>query len=235
MSQLGLLVTMIGISNAPEALRPQSFTRSPTHCSSPLCSCLSVSSITAPTPGTCVSWRIPLRDAHCRDGHGSCRRIHGRGPAYRVRVKETMLKAFLDAPGPAWALWVVTAAAAVASIFTFAYPRGWSWEPFGGRAKKAQDSDNVVPEASPAFWVPPSLVRAPGWYWASLPSCWTNRHGGYDDSFRGRGGGKRISRCGTACARAVRLLTVIAIGTMMVLARRRVHRAMEPYDFRSLD
>ncbi|BDZ60713.1 hypothetical protein GCM10025873_05040 [Demequina sediminis] len=81
--------------------------------------------------------------------------------------KETMLEAFLHAPGPAWVPWVVTGAAAAASVLTFAYSGRIVLGALGGRTGR------VVREASPCCGAYPRRAPSRDSCWASRRSCST--------------------------------------------------------------
>lgn len=232
MSQLGLLVTMIGIGT-PEALKA-AVTHTIAHAlfKSALFMFVGVIDHSAHTRDMRELADMKLRMPIAATGMGLAAASMAGVPLLLGFVsKETMLKAFLDAPGPAWVPWVVTAAAAVASIFTFAYSARLVLGAFGGRAKKTQDSDNVVPEASPAFWGAPVLGASAGLVLGVAPFLLDKLVTVGTTASAGEEVEAHFALWHGLVPELFVSLTVIAIGTMMVLARRRVHRAMEPYDF----
>ena len=139
--------------------------------------------------------------------------------------KESMLTALVDAPGGAWVPVVVTTAAAVASVFTFAYSARLVLGAFGGRGEQRVD------EASPAFWAPPALGAlacivlglAPALLDGLASAGATAAVGGPQDVHLSLWHGVNIPLLVS--------LAVLTTGTVLVLARRRVDRALAPMDF----
>ncbi len=78
--------------------------------------------------------------------------------------KESMFTAFLDAPGPAWIGVSVTVLTAIAAVFTFVYSGRIVFGAFGG-----DGSQRTVPEASPLFWGPPAFTAAAGLVFGLVP------------------------------------------------------------------
>ena len=85
-------------------------------------------------------------------------------------TKEGLLDAALGTPGPAWAAPVVTAAIALASVFTFAYSGRlvlgalglWGPSPAGAPEPWESGSGAEVHEAPATFWAMPVLAAAAG-------------------------------------------------------------------------
>ena len=233
MSQLGLLVTMIGIGT-PEALKAAVIhTIAHALFKSALFMFIGVIDHSAHTRDMRVLAHMKLRMPVTATAMGLAAASMAGVPLLLGFVsKETMLKAFLDAPGPAWVPWVVTAAAAVASIFTFAYSARLVLGAFGGRQEKnSENSDDVVREASPAFWGAPVLGATAGLVLGVIPFLLDKLVTVGASASAGEEVEAHFALWHGLVPELFVSLTVIAIGTVLVLARHRVHRAMAPYDF----
>ncbi|WP_431813058.1 DUF4040 family protein [Kocuria sp. cx-455] len=232
MSQLGLLVTMIGIGT-PEALKAAVIhTIAHALFKSALFMIIGVIDHSAHTRDIRELAPVRLRMPVTATAMGlAAASMAGVPPLLGFVSKETMLKAFLDAPGPVWVPWVVTAAAAVASIFTFAYSARLVLGAFGGRADRSKDSHHVVREVSPAFWGAPALGAASGLVLGVTPFLLDELVTVGATAAAGEEVAAHFALWHGLVPELFVSLTVIALGTVLVLARHRVHRAMEPYDF----
>lgn len=232
MSQLGLLVTMIGIGT-PEALKAAVIhTIAHALFKSALFMVIGVIDHSAHTRDMRELAHMKLRMPVTVTAMGLAAASMAGVPLLLGFVsKETMLKAFLDAPGPEWVPWVVTAVAAVASIFTFAYSARLVLGAFGGRARESGNSHDVVREASPAFWGAPALGAIAGLVLGLTPFLLDELVTVGATASAGEGVTAHFALWHGFVPELFVSLIVISMGTVLVLARHRVHRAMKPYDF----
>lgn len=145
--------------------------------------------------------------------------------------KETMLEAFLHAPGPAWVPWVVTGAAAAASVLTFAYSGRIVLGALGGRTGR------VVREASPLLWGVPATGALAGLALGVAPFLLDGLVSGGASGAAGEEIDKHLALWHGFNAPLAVSAAVIATGTVLILARTRVSRVLEPlaFPFRALD
>ena len=91
-------------------------------------------------------------------------------PLFGFVSKEGLLDAALDTPGPAWTAWVVTGGIALASVFTFAYSGRlvlgalgmWGSSPTGARHTWQSGRGEPVHDPSFTFWAVPALGALAG-------------------------------------------------------------------------
>lgn len=74
--------------------------------------------------------------------------------------KESLITALVDAPGNAALGWVVTAGVVLTSMMTFAYSLRYIIAVWPGRRVRGTDTGTTVREAPPTFWVAPAVLAA---------------------------------------------------------------------------
>ncbi|WP_051297569.1 DUF4040 family protein [Brevibacterium album] len=139
--------------------------------------------------------------------------------------KELMFTAFLEAPGLAWVPLVVTAAAALTSVLTFAYSARIVLGAFGGGRARA---DRTVPEAPAGFWSVPALAAVAGLVLGVLPAPLDGAVSAAVAAAAGGAADVHLSLWhGFNAALGVSAL-VLTAGIGLVLARRRVDALAAP-------
>lgn len=127
--------------------------------------------------------------------------------------KEGMLAAFLEVPGPLWVSVVVTAAAAVASVFTFAYAFRMIIGARGGK------EGPVVTEDNPFLWIVPALAAAAGLVLGLVPFILDGLVSGAATAAAGAGIDAHLALWHGINLPLTISLAVFAIGTVLVVAR----------------
>ncbi|NDO76695.1 DUF4040 family protein [Kocuria indica] len=145
--------------------------------------------------------------------------------------KESMLAAFLEAPGPAWAPWLLTATAALASVFTVAYSARLVLGALGGRR------GTVVREAPVTFWAVPAAGALAGLVLGLVPFLLDGLASAGASAAAGSTVEKHLAVWHGPVPELFISLAVLATGAALVLARRRVHAVLAPraFPFSALD
>lgn len=139
--------------------------------------------------------------------------------------KESMFAAFVDAPGPAWVPVLVTVAGAVTAIFTFAYAGRLVLGALGGNGSR------TVREGRMSLWGAPALCAAAGLALGVLPFLLDPLASGAATSAIGAPTDVHLALWhGWNLPLAVSA-SVIAIGTLLVLGRRHVDVWMQARRF----
>lgn len=133
--------------------------------------------------------------------------------------KESMFAAFVEAPGPLWFPVVLTVTAALSAVFTFAYSGRIVVGALGGRT-----ASRTIAEAPALFWGAPGLLAAAGLVLGILPflldglvaGAATSAVGSPVDAYLELWHGFNLPLAVSAA--------VIALGTAMVVGRARVER-----------
>lgn len=140
--------------------------------------------------------------------------------------KEKMLTAFLEAPGGPWLAAGITTAAAVASVFTFAYSGRLVLGAFGGRG-----GGERVGEASPAFWAAPAIAATAGVVLGIAPSLLDDLASAGSSSVVGGAQDVHLALWHGLTPALFVSIAVLGTGTVLVLARRPLGRILAPLDF----
>lgn len=140
-------------------------------------------------------------------------------------TKESMFAAFIDAPGPAWVPVIVTLAGAVTAVFTFAYAGRIVFGALGGSGMR------TVREASVWFWGAPALCATAGLGIGALPFLLDPLASDAASAAAGVPVDVSLSLWHGLNLPLAISLTVITLGVLLVLARRAVDRVMEPIRF----
>lgn len=136
--------------------------------------------------------------------------------------KELMFDALLHTPGAAWMPAVVTGLAALTAVFTVAYSARIVLGAFSGR------SGRTVSEGSPAFWSVPALAAAGGLVLGIAPAALDTLASVAATDASGEPVQTHLALWhGVNRALGVSAL-VLTCGAVLVLARDRVQRALEP-------
>ncbi|MEV8272153.1 DUF4040 family protein [Microbacterium sp. NPDC077184] len=136
--------------------------------------------------------------------------------------KESMFAAFIEAPGPVWFPVLLTVVGALSAVFTFAYSGRIVLGALGGRS-----ATRTIPEAPALFWGSPGLLAAAGLVLGVLPflldalvaGAATSAVGAPVDAYLELWHGFNLPLAVSA--------TVIALGTAMVVGRARVGRVTD--------
>ncbi|MGO1173314.1 MAG: DUF4040 family protein [Actinomycetaceae bacterium] len=136
--------------------------------------------------------------------------------------KESLLTAFVGAPGPAWVAVVVTAAVAATSVLTFAYSGRLVLGAAGGR------SGPEVAEARPAFLAAPVLGAATGLALGLVPSLADPLVSAGATGAVGTPVDAHLALWHGVTTPLLVSITILTLGTVLVLARRRVDAVVQP-------
>lgn len=150
--------------------------------------------------------------------------------------KELMFTAFTEIPGGLWLSVTVTALAALTSVLTLAYSARLVLGAFLGRSSgsadiaDSADSADTVGEASPAFLVVPCAAAVAGLVFGLVPALLDGLTGPASSASAGQQLDPHLEIWhGVNVALAVTVV-VITAGILLVVWRDRVERFLTPYD-----
>ncbi|RKT33554.1 multisubunit sodium/proton antiporter MrpA subunit /multisubunit sodium/proton antiporter MrpB subunit [Microbacterium sp. AG1240] len=137
--------------------------------------------------------------------------------------KESMFTAFLDAPGPVWVPVLLTAGAAVTAVLTFAYAGRIVLGAAGGRGPK------VVRDPSALFWGAPALCAAMGLALGVAPFLLDDLVSAASTTSVGTPTEVHLELWHGVNLPLFVSVGVIVAGTALVIARRPVERFLRPF------